>query len=218
MAYEFTPLADMEDRIEERSVWVKPMQLMTTDRTAQRLVLDEEKIGPDPLRVPHLIFDLDPAVLALISTDKAGLREYLNANGGIRVYRLTGFESLTWASPAMIGLDLEGRRVNRPTVKIGNNQIMRRGCTSMALKAGGSSKKRTGKASLKMTPYFQFREALEFTIRQVEAERLKDKNRLRQLFSPQGDQGAGFGGAFKPARGGREAQTDKGIGPVPGSH
>ena len=179
MVYEFVPLADMEDRIEERDVLLKPMQLMTNERTAKRMVLNEKMIGP--IRFEFSIFDLDPAVLALISTDKRGLREYLKMNGGVRVYR-DGVRVFDMGEPGNDWLDLEGRRVDRPTVKVGNNQII--GAVHLdGAQSRGLVEKTNREGFIENESYRQLQEAVKFALRQVEAERLKDKSRLRQLFS-----------------------------------
>jgi signal transduction histidine kinase len=178
--YAFTPLAEMESKLEGRVVKVAPMQVMTTDaKSPERLVLDPERIGT--VRFEFSIFDLDPAVLELVATDKAGLRDYLNTNGGVRVYR-DGVRVFDMGEPGNDWLELESRRVNRPTVKIGNNQII----GAIHLDGGDSQglvEKTNREGFLENECYHQFREAVKFALTQVEAERVKDKNRIRRMYS-----------------------------------
>ncbi len=177
--YKFTPLAAMEGKLEKRVVEIPELQLMSASQRAQRLGLADQSIGP--IEFDFRIFDLEPAVLALTSTDKSGLRDYLNVNGGVRVYR-DGVRVFDLGEPGNDWLDLEGRRVNRPSVKIGNNQII--GAVHLqGDKSRGLVEKTNREGFIENESYRTFREAIQFALNQVEAERVKDKARVRQLFS-----------------------------------
>lgn len=178
--YRFTPLPGMVGKIEPRGIPGFTTNLMeATSRKAQKLDLTDCNIGD--ISFDFRIFDLEPAVLALAHTDKVGLRDYLNVNGGVRVFR-DGVRIFDLGEPGNDWLDLEGRRVNRPTVKIGNNQII--GAVHLDGKhSRGLIEKTNREGFIENESYWRFREAVIFALQQVEAEREKDKKRLRQIYS-----------------------------------
>ena len=84
-SYEFTPYPAMT-KVEGRSktqVVDLPVSRADDDRAGQRLDLSE--VGD--VRFEMRIFDRDPAVMTLGVQDRRGLGDFLNQNGGIRVYR-----------------------------------------------------------------------------------------------------------------------------------
>jgi signal transduction histidine kinase len=178
--YHFTPLPRMRSSIAGRERSGFNARLMEPGtRRARTMDLKGLKIGP--IKFDFSIFDLEPAVLALGAVDKKGLKEYLNANGGVRVYR-DGIRIFDLGEPGNDWLDLEGRRVNRPTVKIGNNQII--GAVHLnAAKSQGLIEKTNREGFIENEAYRRFHEAVIFALKQVEVEREKDKRRLRQLYS-----------------------------------
>lgn len=177
--YKFTPLKAMKGKLEKRSKKLPKLQLMSPGKRATKLTLKDSAVGP--IEFDFNIFDLEPAVLELTSTDKAGLREYLNVNGGVRVYR-DGVRIFDLGEPGNDWLDLEGRRVNRPTVRIGNNQII--GAVHLCGESSrGLIEKTNREGFIENSSYRKFREAVEFALNQVEAERAKDKKRVRLLYS-----------------------------------
>ena len=71
-----------------------------------------------------LIFDLDANILRLgLQTGKRDLRDYLRANGGVRVYR-DNVRVYDYGEPGNDWLDLGSRRVNVPGKRISNNLII----------------------------------------------------------------------------------------------
>jgi signal transduction histidine kinase len=117
---------------------------------------DMERYGIGPVKINLYIYDRDPTVLSLSTSDKKGLREFLNENGGIRVYR-NGVRVYDYGERGNDWLDLGGRRVNVPTKRISNNLVI--GAVSLDL----------SKSS----------ENVAFAIAQIETERNKDKDRIR---------------------------------------
>jgi signal transduction histidine kinase len=127
------------------------------------------------------VFDREPAVLNLVTGDKAGLKKFLDVNGGLRVYR-DGVRVYDFGEPGNDWLDLGGRRVNIPTVRISNNQII----GAMSLDAASSQdlvEKTNREGFIESEAYETFRQAVLFALTQVEADRRIDKARLREQYS-----------------------------------
>ncbi len=83
--------------------------------------LNKYKIGE--VRFKGIVFDRDTRTLELGVQDKPGLKEYLDTNGGVRVFR-DNMRVLDYGEPGNDWLDMSGRRVNFPTKRISNNIIL----------------------------------------------------------------------------------------------
>jgi signal transduction histidine kinase len=180
--YEFRPLKAMRERIEGRKVKAKP-QTITRPRgkgdEGQVLDLSQWEIGE--VRFDLHIFDRDPAVLELSTSDRAGLKKFLDQNGGIRVYR-DGVRVFDFGEAGNDWLDLGGRRVNIPTVRVSNNQVL----GAITLRAEESQdliEKTNREGFIENDAYEALADAVLFAVTQVEAERKIDKKRLREQYS-----------------------------------
>lgn len=70
------------------------------------------------------MFDFDPVTLDLSAIeDKTGIKQYLRENGGIRVYR-DGMRIYDYGEVGNDWLELDRKRINAPTAKIGNKLIL----------------------------------------------------------------------------------------------
>jgi signal transduction histidine kinase len=181
--YEFTPLPQMEGKIKGRTDTCSAEMMAIEGKKPRKLNLDDlpdyQSIGA--VGFEFRIFDLETRVLELANTEKASLKEYLKSNGGIRVYR-DGVRVFDMGEPGNDWLDLDSRRVNTPTVKIGNNQII--GAIHLI---GGASlglvEKTNREGFVENEAYSKFRAAVIFALSQVEATRWSDKDRLRKIYS-----------------------------------
>lgn len=70
-----------------------------------------------------LIFDRDANLMKLGIQDKKGFKDYLDENGGMRVYR-DGMRIFDYGEKENDWLNLDTRRINLPTKKISNNLII----------------------------------------------------------------------------------------------
>jgi signal transduction histidine kinase len=75
------------------------------------------------IRFEAYVYDRTAKILSLGLQDKKGFREYLNENGGIRVYR-DGVRVYDYGEPGNDWLELGTRRVNIPTKRISNNIVL----------------------------------------------------------------------------------------------
>lgn len=144
---------------------------------AARIDLNEYHIGD--VRVQFYLFDLDTRVLTLTVADPKGMRDYLNENGGVRVYR-DGVRVYDFGEPGTDWLDLEGRKVNVPAQRIGNNQII--GAVFLNLSESTGLIEKTNREGFVENDAFRaFREAIGCAVAQAAAERNRDKPEIRKL-------------------------------------
>jgi signal transduction histidine kinase len=173
--YQFLPSRGMK-RVRRRRV-EETVDIMLIDEAEGRN-LDELGIGP--IKIDLRIFDRTPSIMKLITSDVKGLRAFLNMNGGIRVYR-DGIRVYDYGEPGNDWLNLGGRRVNVPAGRISNNIVI----GSVSLKSGRSSslvEKTNREGFMETVDYDVFRQAVLAAITHIEAERNKDKIRLRKEF------------------------------------
>lgn len=127
------------------------------------------------------IFDREPNTLALGVTDRKGLKDFLDVNGGVRVYR-DGIRVYDYGEPDNDWLGLGGRRVNVPTKRISKNIVI--GAVSLDNERSQSLVEKTNREGFVDNNAFQdLKENIIFSIRQIETERNKDKDRIRLAYS-----------------------------------
>ena len=85
--------------------------------------LDLSKVGVGSVRFQGYIFDRDAKVLEFAHLESKTLSDYMKSNGGVRVYR-DGVRVYDYGEPGNDWLNLQGRRVNRPGVKLDNNLLL----------------------------------------------------------------------------------------------
>lgn len=176
--YKFTPLPAM-DKVKSRVMALKGKDAMSLGlgETANEIL--KKRIGP--IHLDLYIFDLEAKILALGVTDKKGLKEFLRESGGIRVYR-DGIRVYDYGEIGNDWLDLGGRRVNIPTRRISNNQVL--GAVSLQLeKSSGLVEKTNREGFVDNNSFRVFRDAISFAITQIEKERNEDKTRIRNAYS-----------------------------------
>ncbi len=178
-SYEFRPSEDMKGRIEGRKVAHEQQDLWSVVRKGEPLDLTEWAIGN--IGFDFSVYDREPMVLSLTTSDKAGLKGFLDQNGGIRVYR-DGVRVYDFGEPGNDWLDLGSRRVNIPTVRISNNQVL--GAVSLEADASQDLIEKTNREGfIENDAYHAFRDAVLYAVTQIEAERKIDKQRLREQYS-----------------------------------
>src|SRR5205814_8701451 len=91
------------------------------DADDERLRLADHAIGP--LEIDLYVFDRDNKVLQFVPGNMGLVKDFLDQNGGVRVYR-DGVRVFDFGEPGNDWLDLGGRRVNVPTRRISNNVII----------------------------------------------------------------------------------------------
>ena len=177
--YTFRPLKAMGKKISGRKRHYSGSLALPIGKKSELLDLTPYRIGR--AKFNFYIFDREPAVLNLTTGDKAGLKQFLDQSGGIRVYR-DGVRVYDFGEPGNDWLDLGGRRVNIPSVRISNNQIL--GAVSLDAEQSEDLVEKTNREGFIETPAYEaFRDAVLYAIIQVEADRKIDKTRLHKQYS-----------------------------------
>jgi len=177
--YTFTPPSDYSQKLQRRQH--RETNVPLAKRESRKVVpidLSEHKIGK--VEFDFWLFDRDPAVLRAVTSDVKGLKDYLDENGGIRVYR-DGIRVYDFGEPGNDWLNLDLRRVNTPTARTSNNQIL--GALRLNAKESGDLREKTNREGfIESKAYADFRDAVISILTQVEAEKSKDQRRVREAF------------------------------------
>ena len=175
--YEFTPwptMIKLQGRvIDEKDEYIKK-QLRMIDKYGD-IDLGKYKIGP--VKFEGYIFDREPKILSIGVQDKKGLKEYLNRNGGVWVYR-DGIRVYDYGEPGNDWLALDIRRVNEPTKRISNNIII----AAIYLERDKSSdlKEKTNREGfIENEALSELRRAIIYCLERTEELRYEDKDRIR---------------------------------------
>ena len=175
LEYKFTPYSRME-KVESRSQNYKGKKSLSLPKN-----LENHAIGK--VKLEMYIFDREPRVLSLGVSDRKGLQDFLDNQGGVRVYR-DGIRVYDYGEPDNDWLGLGGRRVNVPTKRISNNIIL----SAIAIDRVQSQdliEKTNREGFVENEAFNTFKECIKYTIKQIEAERNKDKLRIRNAYASQ---------------------------------
>ncbi len=187
--YEFKPW-NVLDKLKSRTVeWNSSnvnSRIITFQGNGHGKKQEEDVDLSDPdigtVRFQGVIFDRDSKILTLGVQDKAGLKEYLDINGGIRVFR-DNMRIMDYGEPKNDWLDLNSRRVNRPGVHISNNVII--GAVYLDRESSANLVEKANREGfLENKAYRNLYNALEFCLERIESERGTDKNLLRAFYGP----------------------------------
>jgi signal transduction histidine kinase len=176
--YTFTPPPGYSKQLTKRTEkGLKVALEKREDKKAQPLDLSGHDIGT--VSFEFWLFDRDPAVLRDVTDDVKGLKDYLDENGGIRIYR-DGIRVYDFGEPGNDWLNLDIRRVNTPTARTSNNQIL--GALRLDATESGDLREKTNREGFIENQAFEdFRTAVLNMLTQVEAEKTKDQRRLREI-------------------------------------
>lgn len=175
--YEFTPPPATGTKLSPRKETVEGLNLERREgRKSHALDLSLHKIGK--VEFEFWLFDRDSAVMKSVTDDLKGLKDYLDENGGIRIYR-DGIRVYDFGEPGNDWLNLDLRRVNTPTSRISNSQIL--GALRLdATKSGDLREKSNREGFIENKAYEDFRHAIISVLTSVEAEKIKDQKRVRE--------------------------------------
>jgi len=148
----------------------------------KKQIIDLSKYKIGKIKIQGLIFDRDPRVLELGIDDKDGFNQYLDQNGGVRVYR-DDVRVFDYGEKGNDWLSLDVKRINAPTERISNNIIL----ASVNLDRNLSEdleEKANREGFLENEAYFEFVEAVSYVMELIEICRKPDKNKLRTVYGP----------------------------------
>lgn len=170
------------DRVEPRACH-NDMTITAEEEDGKTFVVTVDPVTVGKIRVDLYIFDRTPQILKLSASDPKGLKDFLNFNGGVRVYR-NGIRVYDFGEPGNDWLELGGRRVNVPTQRISNNQILGTVRIPPAAETGiGLIEKTNREGFVENDAYRAFHQAMLFAVTQAEQERNIDKKRIRLAYA-----------------------------------
>lgn len=175
--YEFMPPDRLSKQLAPRHETLSNVKLEKKEgRSAKALDLSQHAIGK--VDFEFWLFDRDPTILKVVTEDIKGLKDYLDENGGIRIYR-DGIRVYDFGEPGNDWLNLDIRRVNTPTARTSNNQIL--GALRLDATTSNDLREKTNREGFIENPAFaDFRDAVISVLTQVEAEKGKDQRKLRE--------------------------------------
>jgi signal transduction histidine kinase len=176
--YEFTPPKGTTQSLSPRKEKARGLKLERREgRKSFPLDLSVHAIGK--VEFEFWLFDRDSAVLRAVTDDLKGLKDYLDENGGIRIYR-DGIRVYDFGEPGNDWLNLDLRRVNTPSARTSNNQIL--GALRLdATKSSDLREKSNREGFIEGRAYEDFRHAVISVLTNVEAEKTKDQKRVREV-------------------------------------
>jgi signal transduction histidine kinase len=153
-----------------------------TDRDDAEFSLSENDIKIGVISFEGYIFDRDPFILKLGVSDKQGFKEYLNTNGGVRVYR-DNLRVYDYGETGTDWLNLDIRRVNQPGKRFSNNILL--SAISLNREVSTSLIEKTNREGFIEDKAFElFRNAILNVVGLVETLRMEDKKTIRELYGP----------------------------------
>lgn len=175
--YDFTPPPGYERNLTKRHQKLSDIKIEKKEgRTSLAIDLSTHKIGK--VDFDFWLFDRDPSVLRSVTSDVKGLKDYLDENGGIRIYR-DGIRVYDFGEPGNDWLNLDLRRVNTPTARTSNNQVL--GALRLTATASSDLREKTNREGfIESKAFADFREAVISVLTQVEAEKGKDQKKVRE--------------------------------------
>lgn len=178
-SYSFKPYASLG--IEGRAISGENDVLLLSPSNRKRITADaamQEGIGT--VKGSLYVYDRDKEVLNLLSETKF-LQDYLDDNGGIRVYR-DGIRVYNYGERDDDWLGLDLRRVNAPDRRISRNLVL--GGISITLKESVELREKTNREGFQENDAFERLRILTLgAFEKLEVERQDDKRRLRKLLS-----------------------------------
>lgn len=176
--YEFTPPDAFSWQLNSRKQRVRNIRLEKRGPERKMLHVDLSKHRIGRVEFDFKLFDRDAAVLRAVTGDVKGLKDYLDENGGIRIYR-DGIRVYDFGEPGNDWLNLDLRRVNTPSARTSNNQVI--GALRLDATASADLREKTNREGfIENDAFADLRDAVICVLTQVEAEKGKDQKKLRE--------------------------------------
>lgn len=135
------------------------------------------------ISIEGYVFDRERNTLELSMISGVGLlKEYLDEQGGVRVYR-DGIRINEYGEKGNDFLNLDIRRVNKPSLRVSNNIIL----AAVELKSEESTalvEKTNREGFVENEAYYDFRDAILNVIDRIELLRFQDKDLIRLKYNP----------------------------------
>jgi len=179
--YEFRPWKTM-DKLNAHKITTKSKEYQKAFQkfkdNEKTLDLGLFKVGE--IKIEAYLFDLSPKILNLSLENMESLNEFLGHNGGVRVYR-DGMRVYDYGEPGNDWLNLDKTRINQPSQKIGNRNIL----AAVQLKRSDSrdlNEKTNREGFVEDEAYFLFRDSVKRVIEIFGQLRNIDKEEIRRFY------------------------------------
>jgi len=186
--YEFRPYKYME-KIEKRIITESDSYISNDDNIKRKVEKKYEEIdnnGFGNIELEGYIFDFDKNTLDLSDiNDRKGIKDYVKDNGGIRVYR-DGMRIYDYGEFGNDWLGLDQARINAPTSKIGNKQIL----ASISLnrkESSGLEEKTNREGFIENEVFNNFRDSVIFILNKVNFLKNVDKDKIKNIYRKEVD-------------------------------
>lgn len=184
-SYDFTPYKELT-KVNSRHVSDKEFyalsKMVKVIEKNQLVDIDISKYNIGEITIKGILFDLDSKIMSIgLSRGKKDLKEYLATNGGIRVFR-DNMRVWDYGEIDNDWLDLDAKRVNRPSFKLSNRLIL----AAVYLKSEDSFdliEKANREGFVDNEAYREFKDACSYAIDKIEMFRNQDKERMRRAYN-----------------------------------
>lgn len=192
--YTFSPLAALTLKAKSQDIEdFGPRTVKKVDQNLEYFVMETDEDGKKKKRSVRadleaygigeisgrlIGFDRDKEILELY-VDPKSLTDYLDTNGGVRVYR-DGIRVYNYGEPGVDWLGLDERRIQIPTRRIGNNLML--GEINLNLARSAKLIEKTNREGfVENAAYLELRKAVLAVVISFEQEREIDKSKIREL-------------------------------------
>lgn len=182
-SYEFKPFSQMIGLKGRKFNQDKPeeMNLGRKNPQDQDAVIDLRTFDIGIIKIDLLVFDRDSSIRARFITDKKTYGQYLDENGGIRVFR-DGIRVFNYGEPDNDWLGLDIKRVNTPGRYLSNNIVL--GAVNLDRASSTSLKEKSNREGfIENEAYRVFQSAVSFAIERFTTQRNIDKTAVRIYMS-----------------------------------
>lgn len=178
--YSFHPYKTL-DKVSSRMLGMKDFEMYSQIINNNGEEVDLSKYSIGTVLIEGLVFDLDTQVLNIgLPSGKKELKDYLRANGGIRVFR-DNMRIWSYGESDNDWLELDAKRINRPSYKLSNRLII----AAVYLNGEKSCdlvEKANREGFIENDAFFAFKDACNYVIDKIEFFRNQDKERLRGMY------------------------------------
>ena len=177
MNYKFNGITGI--KIEKRILDIENQPILLPDSrlTDKKVANADDFIGIGDFSGEFYLYDRDREVLSKLGDQKL-IEDFLDENGGIRIYR-DNIRVYNYGEPGDDWLGLDLRRVNVPGKHVSRNIIV--GYLDLSLENSEELIEKTNREGfVENEAYYRLKKIVLGILSTIEAERLKDKSRLRQ--------------------------------------
>lgn len=180
-SYDFLPYRNLS-KVESRHISYEDFEPLSKMIRKDDSIIDISKYDIGEILMEGIVFDLDSKVLNIgLSSGIKDLKDYLAVNGGIKVFR-DNMRIWDYGESDNDWLDLDAKRVNRPSFKLSNRLII----ASVYLNSEQSKdliEKANREGFVDNDAYKEFRDACSYAIEKLEFYRNQDKEKIRKAYN-----------------------------------